>query len=91
MVATAAAAESLMTAAQARMLKRGGVHYGTYPAVWSPDRYDNAAGQPKGMLQLFERGYVNPADKNSSNWCREWGKLRPTNQMTKKQEVTGRS
>jgi hypothetical protein len=31
----------------------------------------------KGMLQLlFERGHVDPADKNSSNWCSEWGKLK---------------
>ena len=96
-----------MAAAQARMVKRGGVQYGTYPAVWSPDRYDNAGpwwldkkvivhnmgdakvvehlaepggrewwrGKAKGMLQmLFERGHVDPADKNSSNWCSEWGK-----------------
>jgi hypothetical protein len=41
-VAAAAAGENVEAAAQERMVERGGVQYGTYPLVWSPERYDNA-------------------------------------------------
>jgi hypothetical protein len=68
-VAAAAAGENLEAAAQERIVKRGGVQYGTYPLVWSPERYDNAGpwfldkkvivhniGDAKVTAHLEERG-----------------------------------